>query len=73
MNKKRKKLPVNYSIQNIVDSMLSDNPVAKSYTDPKKKKLLTDVYNRKTIEELLEIIRQDTIRQVLIQNIKILK
>ena len=46
MNQKRKTFPVNYSIQNIVDSMLSDNPVAGSYTSPNKKKLYKDCLDR---------------------------
>jgi hypothetical protein len=63
MNQKRTKLPINYSIQNIVDSMLSDNPVAKSYTDPKKKKLYKERLDRLSkFPEIIKILSASHIR-----------
>lgn len=39
MNGKNKKLPVNYSVKNIIDSILSDNRTAVKYSEAGKKKL----------------------------------
>ena len=45
MNGKSKKIPVNYSVKNIIYSILEDNPKARKYSDAKKKKLYNNCLN----------------------------